>query len=144
VTTHRDAKLPPFDDDPYQWFAEVRRVLVEERRQEILGALEPASWINGDGNGWRLVRTPSGVEVRPELANPFLRLGDSPRITAIAIGEDEVCVELSAKSGRWIDRFSQDAFDVAALGRAMLDSEELPHDNLPRLFPRPSNQGGKP
>jgi hypothetical protein len=128
--------MPGFDRDPYAWFTEVRRSLVEQRWNEILDALEPASWTDGNGNGWRTVRTHSGVEIRPELANPFLRIGDSPRVTAIAIGSDEVLVELSAKSGRWIDRFAPDAFDVAALGRAMLDSEELPHDNLPRLFPR--------
>jgi hypothetical protein len=136
VSTRANSALPAFDRDPYEWFAEVRRTLVEERWKEILESLEPASWTDGNGNGWRIVRTSSGVEVRPEFANPFLRVGDSPRITAIAIGDDDVSVELSATSGRWIDRFSADAFDVAALGRAMLDSEELPHDNLPRLFPR--------
>ncbi len=134
--TRPNRTLTGFDRDPYAWFAEVRRSLVEQRWNEILDSLEPASWTDANGNGWRTVRTSSGVEVRPELVNPFLRIGDSPRITAIAIGGDEVSVELSATSGRWIDRFAPDAFDVAALGRAMLDSEELPHDNLPRLFPR--------
>jgi hypothetical protein len=136
VTPRPQATLPSFDHDPYEWFAEVRRHLVEQRWNEILGTLEPTYWTNGDGHGWRLVRTDSGVEVRPRLESPFLKIGDSPRITAIAIGRDEVSVELSAQSGHWIDRFPHDAFDVAALGRAMLDSRELPHDNLPRLFPR--------
>lgn len=56
-------------------------------------------------------------------------------MTAIGLGDD-VEVELTTRSAPWVDRFSRDAFDIGALGRSMLDERELPHDNLPRLFPR--------
>jgi hypothetical protein len=135
MTEPRSA-LPPFSADPYRWFDCVRAELVERRWHEILDGIGPASWTDHSGHTWRVVRTETGVEVRPELQEPFLRVGESPKVTAIAINHDRIEVELSARSGRWVDRFPSDSFDVSALGRAMLDEHELPHDNLPRLFPR--------
>jgi hypothetical protein len=135
MTEPRSA-LPRFSADPYEWFDRVRAELVERRWHEMLDGIGPASWTDGRGHTWRVVRTETGVEVRPELQEPFLRIGESPKVTAIAINHDKIEVELSARSGRWVDRFPSDSFDVAALGRAMLDEHELPHDNLPRLFPR--------
>jgi hypothetical protein len=133
--TERRSRIPAFSSDPYRWFDRVRAELVERRWREILGSIEPASWTDARGHTWRVVRTETGVEVRPELQEPFLRIGESPKVTAIAIKDDEVEVELCARSGRWVDRFPSDSFDVSALGRAMLEEHELPHDNLPRLFP---------
>lgn len=135
MTEPRSA-LPGFSTDPYGWFDRVRAELVEQRWQEIVDTIRPASWTDARGHTWRVVRTETGVEVRPELERPFLRIGESPKVTAIAINHDQIEVELSARSGRWVDRFPCDSFDVSALGRAMLDEHELPHDNLPRLFPR--------
>jgi hypothetical protein len=135
VTAETMTSLPRFADDPYEWFDRVRDELVQQRRRELLDSTEPSSWTDPHGNGWRVVRTSGGVEIRPDLQNPFLRIGESPKVTAIAINHDEVEVELSARSGRWVDRFPCDSFDVSALGRAMLEESELPHDNLPRLFP---------
>jgi hypothetical protein len=129
------SSLPAFSSDPYEWFDQVRAKLVEQRWQEILDSVEPASWTDDRGHRWRVVRTAAGLEVRPELQDPFLRIGESPKVTAIAINDAEIEVELCARSGRWVDRFPSDSFDVSALGHAMLDEHELPHDNLPRLFP---------
>jgi hypothetical protein len=135
VGTRYERAQVAFAQDPYAWFEHVRAELLEQRNSEILGAIEPESWTSENGHAWRVVRTDRGVEIRPDLTRPFLRLNDSPKVTAIAIHADAVEVELSAKSARWVDRFEVDAFDVAALGRAMLDEHELPHDNLGRLFP---------
>jgi hypothetical protein len=134
-TSMADRAIPSFSEDPFEWFERVRAELVARRRHEILDAIEPASWTDSRGHRWRVVRTETGVEVRPDLVEPFLHIGESPRVTAIAIGIDDIEVELSARTGRWVDRFPCDAFDVSALGRAMLDEQELPHDNLRRLFP---------
>lgn len=112
----------------------MRHELVAKRWKEIAEATEPCSWTGRAGHPWRVVRSPRGVEVRPDLTTPFLRHGDSPRVTALAIGQ-EVEVELTTNSRQWVDRFPPNAFDVGKLGRAMLDEEELPHDNLARLFP---------
>ena len=135
VMTEPRSRLPGFSSDPYQWFDRVRDELVAQRWREILDSVGPASWTDERGHTWRVVRTEAGVEVRPELQEPFLRIGESPKVTAIAIKEDEIEVELSARSGRWVDRFACGSFDISALGHAMLDEAELPHDNLPRLFP---------
>jgi hypothetical protein len=136
VMTEPRTALPRFSADPYEWFDRVRAELVARRSWEILDSVDPGSWTDDRGHTWRVVRTESGIEVRPELQEPFLRIGESPKVTAIAINHDAIEVELSARSGRWVDRFPCDSFDVSALGRAMLDEHELPHDNLPRLFPR--------
>ncbi|HEX2280534.1 MAG TPA: hypothetical protein VHG52_02105 [Thermomicrobiales bacterium] len=128
--------LPRFSVDPYGWFAKVRTELAERRWAELLEDVEPSEWTDEHGHTWRTVRTSHGIEIRPELSDPSPRVGDSLRVTAIAIGE-EIEVELTARSTRWADRFSPDSFDIAAVGQAMLDQDELPHDNLPRLFPRP-------
>ena len=135
VISETMTRLPRFSDDPYEWFDRVRDELVQQRHRELLESTEPANWTDPHGNRWRVVRTAGGVEIRPELQHPFLRIGESPKVTAIGINDDEVEVELSARSGRWVDRFPCDSFDVSALGRAMLEESELPHDNLPRLFP---------
>ena len=131
--------LPEFSADPYEWFAKVRAELVARRWTEILGGVEPSAWTDRHGHTWRTVRTSHSIEIRPELSDPYLRVGDALRVTAIAIG-DEIEVELTARTTRWVDRFTPDSFDIAALGQAMLDQDELPHDNLPRLFPRPSGE----
>lgn len=130
----RSHRLPDFARDPYAWFDHVRQELVDQRWREIAASVEPSAWTGREGHPWRIVRSPRGIEVRPDLTNPFLRHGDGPRVTALSIGE-EVEVELTTSSRRWVDRFPPDAFDVGSLGRAMLDEEELPHDNLRRLFP---------
>jgi hypothetical protein len=124
-----------FSSDPYEWFDRIRTELARGGWHETLDAVEPASWTGPHRHRWRVVRTQTGIEVRPELQEPFLRNGESPRVTAIAIGRDEIRVEMRAGIGRWVDRFGCDSFDVAAVGRSMLDERDLPHDNLPRLFP---------
>ena len=125
---------PEFGRDPYGWFDAIRGVLAGERPGEVLGRMQPAVWDGPHGHSWRIIRTARGIEVRPDLCNPFLRHGRSPRVTAIAIG-GEIEVELSVDGGHWVDRFPHTSFDVGRLGRAMLDEEELPHDNLGLLFP---------
>lgn len=130
-------QLPDFTEDPHAWFRRVRSQLVEQRWDEILQEVEPATWRGERGHAWRIIRSTAGIEVRPDLVGPFIHLTDAPRVTAIAIGEagDDIQVELTTRDSRWIDRFSPDAFDIASLGDAMLEERELPHDNLPRLFP---------
>jgi len=125
---------PEFGRDPYGWFDGMRGVLAGERPGEVLDRIQPALWDGPQGHSWRIIRTARGIEVRPDLCTPFLRHGRSARVTAIAIG-GEIEVELSVEGGHWVDRFPRASFDVGRLGRAMLDEEELPHDNLRLLFP---------
>lgn len=124
-----------FADDPYEWFTRVAADVRTAHWPSVLTEIEPAAWTGEHGNAWRVMRSTTGVEVRPALVAPFIRFTDSPRVTTIAIGADEVIVELTCRQERWVDRFSLESFDLAALGHAMLREQELPHDNLPRLFP---------
>lgn len=125
---------PTFADDPYAWFTRLASDVRRGRWPDILAEIEPAVWPGRSGNAWRLMRSTTGVEVRPALVAPFIRFTGSPRVSAIAIGH-EIEVELTCREERWVDRFPLGSFDVAALGHAMLDEHDLPHDNLPRLFP---------
>ncbi len=125
---------PSFASDPYGWFTRVASDIREGGWPGILHDVEPAVWTGDHGNAWRIIRSTTGVEVRPALISPFIRYTDSPRVSAIAIGH-EIEVELSCRDQRWVDTFALDSFDLAALGHAMLDEHDLPHDNLPRLFP---------
>ncbi len=127
--------LTEFASDPHAWLDWLRSELESGRWEVAAATIAPATWRNDDGHSWRIVRTRDGVEIRPELESPFIRYGESPKVTALAINSGSVAVELTCRSGRWVDRFPPDAFDVAALGRAMLDEQELPHDNLGKLFP---------
>lgn len=131
-------RLPPFSRDPYAWFAAVARVIAFSEWPQVLDDIELETWEGDHGNAWRVMRSTHGVEVRPSLISPFIRFGDLPRVTAIALG-DEIEVELTCRGQRWIDRFQRDSFDLTGLGHTMLDERELPHDNLPRLFPRASS-----
>ena len=124
-----------FASDPHAWLDWLRSELRSERWELVSTTIQPAAWRNRDGHSWRVVRTSGGVEIRPELESPFIRYGEGPKVSALAINGTGVAVELTCRSGRWVDRFPLHAFDVAALGRAMLDEKELPHDNLPKLFP---------
>jgi hypothetical protein len=123
-----------FATDAHAWFEWLRLELTSGRWEASLAAVSPAVWRNGAGHSWRVVRTDAGIEVRPQLESPFIHYGESPKVTALAIGSD-VAVELTCRTGRWVDHFPLHAFDVAALGQAMLDERPLPHDNLPMLFP---------
>ena len=107
--------------------------MAENRWRETRDQVEPAAWVGEEGHAWRTVLSTRGIEVRPDLVKPFLRYGDAPRITAIGIG-DEIEVELTSSSGRWLGTFRLDEIDVERLGVAMIDEAELPHDNLRRLF----------
>ncbi len=133
--------LTEFASDPHAWLDWLRSELESGRWEGAAATIAPATWRNDDGHSWRIVRTPDGVEIRPELESPFIRYGESPKVTALAINSGGVAVELTCRSGRWVDRFPPDAFDVAALGRAMLDEQELPHDNLGKLFPVRTGDG---
>ena len=124
-----------FDVDPHAWFDWLRGELINGRLGLVLPSLGPASWRNEESHGWRVVRTADGIEIRPELESPFIRYGESPKVTALAISPGALTVELTCRTGRWVDRFPIDAFDIAALGHAMLDEHALPHDNLGKLFP---------
>jgi len=64
--------------------------------------------------------------------NRDYRFTNLPRLTAIWATTE---VKLTCREVRWIDRFALASFDVAALGRRMLNERELPQDKLPRLFP---------
>jgi hypothetical protein len=125
---------PTFAVDPYGWFTRLSRAVGSDEWPELLRTIEVDVWVGEAGNAWRVMRSTHGIEVRPSLISPFIRFGDLPRVTAIALGE-VVEVELTCRDRRWIDRFPLGGFDVAALGHVMLDERELPHDNLPRLFP---------
>jgi hypothetical protein len=140
-----EGTLPDFSRDPHGWFSRVRSELVEQRWHEILQDIEPAQWSGEGGHAWRIMRSPHGIEIRPDLVGPFIHLTDAPKVTAIAIGErgDAIEVELTTRDGRWVDRFPADAFDIASLGDAMLEERELPHDNLPRLFPAAAADEGR-
>lgn len=124
-----------FSTDAHAWFDWLRSELVSGRWELALPTISPALWRNEAGHSWRIVRTVDGIEIRPELESPFIRSGESPKVTALAIGLATVAVELTCRSGRWVDRFPLHAFDVAGLGKAMLDERGLPHDNLQMLFP---------
>ena len=121
--------------DPIEWLDAATRARADGRWTVDLHELRPQKWTSPSGDPWRLVHTVDGVEIRPDLVTPFLPHSMQPRVTAIAVDE-EITVELSSSEGRWLGRFSPDELDVAALGRAMLDLRELPHDNLRRLFGR--------
>ena len=127
--------LTEFTSDPHAWLDWLRSELKAGRWEVATATITPAAWRNEAGHSWRIVRTADGIEIRPELESPFIRYGESPKVTALALNSSGVAVELTCRSGRWVDRFPPDAFDVAALGRAMLDEKELPHDNLGKLFP---------
>ncbi len=133
--------LTEFATDPHAWLDWLRSELNSGRWEVAAATIAPTAWRNEAGHSWRIVRTPDGVEIRPELESPFIRFGESPKVTALAINSGGVAVELTCRSGRWVDRFAPDAFDIAALGRAMLDEKELPHDNLGKLFPPKPHPG---
>ena len=124
----------PFAQDPDAWFSDVGRAVVSPDWTDVLATIEVDIWEGDHGNAWRVMRSTHGIEVRPSLISPFIRFGDLPRVTAIALG-DRIEVELTCREQRWIDRFGLQSFDLAALGHTMLGERELPHDNLPRLFP---------
>lgn len=125
---------PDFSDDPQEWFWWAGSQIGTDRWPQALRVVQLAEWVGDHGNAWRIMRSTHGVEIRPSLISPFIRFTNSPRVTALALGKD-IEVELTCRDVRWIDHFALGSFDVAALGRTMLDEHELPHDNLPRLFP---------
>ena len=125
---------PEFARDPDAWFTWLRRAVRRPYWAATVQSIEPQAWTDARGHAWRIIRTAHGVEIRPELTNPFLQVTESLRVTALAVG-GFVEVELTCRSGRWVDRFDPDTFDVGSLGQAMIAERELPHDNLPRLFP---------
>ena len=127
--------ITSFEADPRGWFDWLRGELVNGRLAIVLPTVAPATWRNDDAHGWRVVRTAVGIEVRPELESPFIRYGESPKVTALGISPTALTVELTCRTGRWVDRFPIDAFDIASLGQAMLAERALPHDNLGKLFP---------
>ena len=126
--------IPDFSADPFGWFAWVEGAMVQPAWRQIHPRIRPAAWTSEVGHPWRLVLTPRGVEVRPDLVSPFLRFGNQPMVSALGL-TDEVEVELTTDGARWVDRFPARTFDLAGLGRAMLEQRKLPHDNLPALFP---------
>lgn len=126
--------IPEFSIDPFGWFGWVEGVMVQPVWRQTHPRIRPALWMSEHGHPWRLIRTPRGVEVRPDLVSPFLRFGNQPLVSAIGLA-DEVEVELTTDTARWVDRFPARTFDLAALGRAMLQQSKLPHDNLAFLFP---------
>ena len=125
--------LPDFSADAPAWFDALGLAIREPSWSVARDHLLPGLWTDHDGHPWRLVRTPRGIEVRPDLVSPFMRLNGDPIISALGIGE-EIEIELSTRDGRWIGRFDIDELDVGALGRAMLVQQRLAHDNLSVLF----------
>lgn len=126
--------IPDFSVDPFRWFAWVEGTMVQPVWRQVHPRIPPASWTSEHGHPWRLVRTPRGVEIRPDLVSPFMRFGNQPMVSALGLA-DEVEVELTTLNNRWVDRFPARTFDLAGLGRAMLEQHKLPHDNLAALFP---------
>lgn len=131
-----------FEADAHAWFDWLRNQVSSGRWALVLPTVGPATWRNGSGHCWRIMRTSDGIEIRPGLESPFIRFGESPKVTALGINHATVVVELTCRTGRWVDRFSLEAFDIAALGHAMLNEKSLPHDNLAMLFP--SDTPGRP
>jgi CheY-like chemotaxis protein len=128
------AMIPDFSVNPFEWFAWVEGAMVQPVWRQIHPRIAPVSWTSEQGHPWRLVRTPRGVEIRPDLVSPFMRFGNQPMISALGLAE-EVEVELTTDHARWVDRFPPRTFNLPALGRSMLEQRKLPHDNLPALFP---------
>lgn len=126
--------IPDFSVDPTGWLAWAEGAMVQPVWRQIHPRIQPAAWTSEHGHPWRLVRTPRGVEIRPDLVSPFLRFGNVPMVSAVGLA-DEVEVELTTDTARWVGRFPARAFDLAGLGRAMLEERKLPHDNLAALFP---------
>ncbi|HEU5325146.1 MAG TPA: hypothetical protein VFV59_04610 [Candidatus Limnocylindria bacterium] len=126
--------IPRFDRDPIVWLQAVRRWRLGPTWMRVVATLDPGEWISTAGHRWRMLRTVRGVEIRPDLVAPFLHFGSFPIVTALGIGV-AVEVELTTESFRWVDVFAPEQFDFAELGRAMLEERQLPHDNLPLLFP---------
>jgi CheY-like chemotaxis protein len=133
--------IPEFSANPVVWFAWVESQMDQPAWSELLTRIQPASWVTSEGHPWRLVRTARGVEVRPELVSPFLRFGNQPMVSAIGLTH-EVEIELTTQHARWVDRFPSRTFDLAGLGRSMLEERKLPHDNLPALFPAVRGEEG--
>lgn len=128
--------MPGFAEDPYAWFGRIADEMRGESWPTSVSRMQPAISISPLGHPWRLIRTPRGIEVRPDLVSPFLRYGNQPMVSALGLTEEALVeVELTTSRERWVDRFPKGTFDVAALGHAMLDERKLPHDNLPQLFP---------
>jgi hypothetical protein len=140
AATGSGSAYPDFSRDPHGWFDRVGRDVPPLGWRTVAESIELATWRGENGRCWRIVRASDAIEVRPGLVNPFLRYSDGPRITAIAMG-DELEIELTTGSGRWLGTAQIDALDIAGLGHAMLDERELPHDNLTRLFPPPAAPG---
>lgn len=136
---HRSEQAPDFSRDPHEWFRWLGSQIGTEHWPDALRLVQLGDWVGDHGNAWRIMRSTHGIEVRPSLISPFIRFTNLPRVTAVALGND-IEVELTCREVRWIDRFALDSFDVAALGHTMLDERELPHDNLPRLFPAERSQ----
>jgi hypothetical protein len=131
---------PDFARDPHGWFDRVGRDLPRAGWRAVSASTQLATWRGENGRCWRIVRASDAIEVRPGLVNPFIHYSDGPRITAIAMG-DELEIELTTGSGRWLGTAPIDALDIAGLGHAMLEERELPHDNLSRLFPPTAREG---
>lgn len=129
-----------FETDAHAWFHWLRDHVSGGRWELVLPTIGPATWRNGSGHTWRIIRTADGIEIRPGLESPFIRFGESPKVTALAVNSATVAVEITCRTGRWVDRFPLEAFDIAALGHAMLDEKSLPHDNLAILFPSEPHQ----
>jgi hypothetical protein len=127
-----DAEAPPFDNDPIAWLGWAQARLRAGDRDAI-AAQRPARFEADDRSTWRLVRTDTGIELRPALMNGFLVRSPNPLIGAIQVG-DRIVVELISTEGSWVGSFGPDELDLRELGRAMLESRHLPHDNLRLLF----------
>ena len=126
--------IPEFSVDPVGWLAWVENAMAQPAWRQIHPRIQPAGWASQHGHPWRLIRTPRGVEIRPDLVSPFMRFGNQPMVSALGLA-DEIEVELTTVQARWVDRFPARTFDLPGLGRAMLEQQKLPHDNLPALFP---------
>jgi hypothetical protein len=127
-----DGEAPSIDHDPIAWLGWAQASAVAGDRDAIT-AQRPARFETDDRGAWRLVRTDTGIELRPALVNGFLVPSPNPLIGAIQVGE-RIVVELVSTAGSWVGSFAPDELDLRELGRAMLERRHLPHDNLRLLF----------
>lgn len=124
--------VPAFEADPVAWFTWLERAIAS-RGAEAVRHIRPATFVDLQGHGWRIVTTEVGPEVRPGLENPFIVYGRLPLVTAMLVTHEELRVELTSYDCRRVQVEPIGTVRLVDLGLAMLTRTELPHDRLARI-----------